>query len=100
MGKALEVSYAIYAVLDDMANIVSTNLQATDEATGAEYITSRNLLLGCIGFLSLFSVTVAVLMCRLLPISSLLAPLATHCSTSISRALKFSSAGARIRVIR
>jgi methyl-accepting chemotaxis protein len=62
MGKALEVSYAIYAVLDDMANIVSTNLQATDEATGAEYITSRNLLLGCIGFLSLFSVTVAVLM--------------------------------------
>ena len=62
MGKALEVSYAIYAVLDDMATIVNANLNATDDATSAEYLTSRNLLLGCIGFLSVFSVAVAVLM--------------------------------------
>ncbi|PIO96119.1 methyl-accepting chemotaxis protein, partial [Pleomorphomonas carboxyditropha] len=62
MGKSLEVSYAIYDVLDQMATTVNANLDATDEATSAQYLTSRNLLLGCIGFLTVFSVAVAVLM--------------------------------------
>ncbi|WP_026793201.1 MCP four helix bundle domain-containing protein, partial [Pleomorphomonas oryzae] len=62
MGKALEISYAIYGVLDDMANTVTTKLNSADEEASAQYMASRNLLFGLIGFVSVFSLLVAVWM--------------------------------------
>ena len=62
MGKALELSYAIYGVLDEMANTVTTKLNSSDEEASAQYMESRNLLFGFIGFVSVFSLVVAVLM--------------------------------------
>jgi methyl-accepting chemotaxis protein len=62
MGKAREASNAIFAVLDEMANTITEDLAATSIATDDQYATSRNILLGSIGFLALFSVAVAVLM--------------------------------------
>ncbi|MCM5553385.1 methyl-accepting chemotaxis protein [Pleomorphomonas sp. NRK KF1] len=62
MGKALELSYDIYDLLDEMATDIGTNLHATDEEATADYLASRNLLLGFIGFVALFSLAVAVLM--------------------------------------
>ncbi len=62
MGKALDLSYSIYDLLDEMAADISTNLHAADEEASADYLASRSLLLGCIGFVALFSLAVAVLM--------------------------------------
>jgi methyl-accepting chemotaxis protein len=62
MGKAFELGYAIYDSLDKMAAFVTTDLAATSEAASNQYLTSRSLLLGFIGFLTVFSLAVAVLM--------------------------------------
>ena len=62
MGKAFEIGYALYDSLDKMAISVNANLSETKEAASTEYLTSRNLLLAFIGFLSVFSAAVAVLM--------------------------------------
>ncbi len=62
MGKAFELAYAIYDSLDKMAATVTADLAATNEAASNQYLTSRSLLLGFIGFLTVFSLAVAVLM--------------------------------------
>ncbi|WP_370675620.1 methyl-accepting chemotaxis protein [Pleomorphomonas sp. PLEO] len=62
MGKALEVGYAIYALLDEMSANINDNLNKTDDATNEQYVSSRNLLIGAIGLLCLFSLVIAVWM--------------------------------------
>ncbi len=59
MGKALDISYTIYGVLDEVAADIDANLKNTDDATDAEYAQSRNILLGAIGLLCAFSLAVA-----------------------------------------
>ena len=62
MGKALETSYALYDLLDKMADGVTAHLNTADDEASAQYMESRSLLFGFIGFVSLFSLVVAVLM--------------------------------------
>ncbi|WP_188129112.1 MCP four helix bundle domain-containing protein, partial [Pleomorphomonas diazotrophica] len=62
MGKAREAGNAMFAVLEEMATTITADLAATSAATDEQYATSRNVLFGFIGFLSLFSLAIAVLM--------------------------------------
>ena len=62
MGKALDMSYGLYDALDKMAASVTANLNTADDEASAQYMESRNLLFGFIGFVAVFSLAVAVLM--------------------------------------
>ena len=62
MGKALDMSYGLYDALDKMAASVTANLNMADDEASAQYMESRNLLFGFIGFVAVFSLAVAVLM--------------------------------------